>query len=208
MKAVEILAEEHRDIAFVLACLEQLVQSCVRADALDGEASLEILEYLEQVADGSHQDKEERVVFPRLLACTRCELHASIEGLLGDHERERDELERLRASLEGAAYGDPFSRDCFVLEAREYVSKLLAHARWEDRFLWPLVEQHLGEAEDAEMLVDYRALEQGRFGGSQRDAAGLLARVLRRFEGSAVCRVGDGPQVWSPLRSGFLLQVG
>ena len=70
VRAVEVLAEEHRSIACVLDGLERLLRRNVRGEAFDGETAAEILEYLEQVVGGSHQEREEQVVFPRLLERT------------------------------------------------------------------------------------------------------------------------------------------
>ena len=124
MWAVETLAEEHRAIAFVLASLEQLLQETLNTDSLDVEAAVEILEYLERVADGSHQDKEEQVLFPKLLERTSAGARRSVAQLLRDHVHGRRVLEELRANLEGAAYGDALSRDSFVFHGHAYAKDL------------------------------------------------------------------------------------
>ena len=182
MRAVEILAEEHRAIARVLACLEQLVLRTVRSDTLDAEAAGEILEYLERVADGSHQDKEEQVVFPRLRLHASPEMSRSVERLLGEHEEERRVLGQLRANLEGAAYGDAFSRDSFVVLARAYAAKSGEHARWEDEIMLPMARQVLPPSEDAELLAGYFAIEERYFAGRQLGPSEMLKRILERFE--------------------------
>jgi hemerythrin-like domain-containing protein len=180
MRSIAILAEEHRAIACVLNCLERLLRATVRTDALDGEAAVEILEYLERFADGSHQDKEELVLFPQLLARTTAAVRRSVAELLAQHEAERRALEELRARLEGAAYGDALSRDTFVGLAGAYVRTLREHARWEDEFLLPLAQKCLDARDDAGMLAGYCAIEERYRARGGRGPREMLQRIRAR----------------------------
>ena len=177
MQAVHILAEEHRSIESVLVCLERLLERTAQTDSLDCEAAAEILEFLELFADGSHQDKEEQVVFPKLLENTTDSVRSFIEQLFEEHVEERRALERLRSNLVGAAYGDALSRDLFVSLGRAYCRMLSQHASWEDECLLPLMEKYVGERQDAELVAGYGVVDECYFTGACRGPRELLARI-------------------------------
>lgn len=164
MKTVEILAEEHRLLTRVLTCLEWLLEETAECDSLDAEVAAKIIDYLEHYADACHQDKEEEVLFPRLIQSAPAERGGFFRELLGDHESEREQLRDLRQSLQSAVDGDSLSRDIFVLRARAYVDLQRFHIQQEDQILLPLAEEYLGRADDAEMLVDFRRIERRHFG--------------------------------------------
>ena len=101
-----------------------------------------------------------------------------VARLLDDHERECRRMDELRSSFEGAAYGDPWSRDTFVTRGREYVRSAREHAAWEEDVLLPLALNHLDPAMDAAMLRELIDVEAEHFGASTLGSRALAERVL------------------------------
>ena len=180
MRATEILAEEHRELFRVLDCFESLVERVERR-GLEAALARDLLDFLERHVDGCHQDKEEKILFPKLMERTPAEMGAFLRALQGIHENERALLGEVRQHLEGAARGDARSLDRFVDSGRLYVSLQREHADREDRMLLPLADEVLGQADDAEMILGFRRIEQDLFGeqgGHMVDAVDALCARL------------------------------
>jgi len=121
-----------------------------------------LLSFFETYVDGLHQDKEERVLFPRLRE-RAAEKSTTFEALAEEHHQERLRLEGMRTCLEGASYGDGLSLDTFLVNARSYVALQRSHLRYENRWLLPLVERLLDKDDDLHVCEGFRDLER-RFG--------------------------------------------
>ena len=158
MRVLNVLAREHQAIARVVDRLDGELDSVTRRGTLDTEVFERLLEFLEPAVDGHHQESQERVLLPRLLARATCAEDADrARMLLHDHAAQRTFLALLRDNFEGAGYGDP---TCLVPVARQYVRLQREHTRWERRLLFPLARRMLGRTDDLELLVELRRLDQ------------------------------------------------
>ncbi len=156
-KFIHALKEEHRLIERAAACLDRLTDEAIAGEDFDAVAALDLLEFLEHFANEAHQQKEERVLFPALLA--RGLAGARIGELLLEHLGERQALEALHGELEAAAYGDPVSRDHFAALAHEYALAQIEHASKEDSTLLPIAEEQLDPAQDEHHVRELQAIE-------------------------------------------------
>src|SRR5262245_23587559 len=103
MWTTNVLREEHRWILRMLQCLERLTLASEREQRLDAACAAELLALFTHFADGLHQEREERHLFPRLLARARSPLERQAIGrLCGEHEEERRVLARITHGLLGA----------------------------------------------------------------------------------------------------------
>jgi hemerythrin-like domain-containing protein len=184
MKTVEILAGEHRLFHRVLASLDRVLDEAVQDGSMDVSLAVDIVDFLERFADGCHQDKEELVLFPKLMEVTPAESAGLVRDLVGLHGAERDLLGELRRHLEGAAYGDPLSHDQFVHRARAYVDLQRSHATREDCVLLPLAEAYLGRVDDVEVVAGFQRVERRHFGARPCDPASLVDAICARVDSS------------------------
>lgn len=100
-----VLEAEHALVRRAAACLSALADEALESGELDAASAAELVELFEDFADGVHQEKEERCLFPALV---RAGLRAGrVAELASEHRAERRLLHSLRAGLEGAAYGHP-----------------------------------------------------------------------------------------------------
>ncbi len=160
MRAIRILHDEHRALREVLEALELVLDDQRVDDRLDGELALEALEWFERFADGLHQDREELGLFPRLLARAPRRTRRILDELMRWHAHERTRLAEMRARIEGAAYGEAWSRDAFTVAARAYIEVQRAHADLEDARLLPLARCVLEPGDDELVLAEYARLER------------------------------------------------
>lgn len=151
------LREEHTLIRRGLACLDQLVDYATAMDDMCVASAAELLEFFEEFADRVHQEKEERHLFPALLASGVAEKR--VRALLDEHKGERATLAEMRCNLEGTAYGDPLSRDHFVWHTKQYVMLQREHAADEERYLLPLAEEILSDEAGRRALAGCRETE-------------------------------------------------
>lgn len=170
------LGEEHVTIRRAAACLRQLADRATE-DEFDGRAALELLEFFEDFADGMHQEKEERCLFPALVASGVAK--SRVSALTSDHARERALLERMREDVEGAVYGDALMRDEFVWRARQLAGLQTSHANQEDALLLPLADELLEPSAQRRVLRGFGQVEAERL----KLPAAKHRRRLRRIAG-------------------------
>jgi hemerythrin-like domain-containing protein len=177
MKALIELAREHAAIGALLARFETELSQGVRTGEIDGEAVERLLAFLERELDGHHQEKEELVLLPRMLAVAVGAELGLLAGVVHEHGAQRRLLAEMRNQIEGASYGEPNSIAVLVRAGGRYVRAQREHSRWEQRVLFPLARRLLGPADDRALVCGFRRLD-GVWGGPVWDAACALAEWL------------------------------
>ena len=176
--ALEVLREEHRQIAHLLEAFERLLALGRRDGRLPAEPAAELLALFVHFADGLHQEREESCLFTRLFARARTvEERLALGKLCGEHEDERRALRSLSNDLLGAIYGRGGDLERFLSEGTTFVRLHRQHLADETRELLPMAERLLEPEDDALLLELYRGLEQGG-----PDTARLAARIRQLTE--------------------------
>jgi len=159
----------------MLQCLDRLVEQAESSGRVDARAGAELLALFTHFADGLHQEREERYLFPHLLRRARSVTERTDIGrLCGQHEEERQAMARLGRELLGAVYGEPRSLRDFLREARRFVGVQRAHLVQENRELLPLAEFLLTPEDDQAVLQGFQDLEAG--------GAGEPREIFQRIE--------------------------
>lgn len=177
MKALHQLTLEHAAIGALIARFEAEIQEAVRTGEADAEAIDRLLGFFEREVDGHHQDKEEEVLLPRLLARAEGEDLRLLRSLRDDHARQRKLLAHMRNQVEGVTYGEPNSLAILVRDAGRYVRHQREHSTWEQRTLFTLARRLLGPSDDRALLIGFRRLDEV-WGAPLWDAACFLAEWL------------------------------
>lgn len=160
MWTTDVLREEHRWILRMLACLERIGLESEGRGRLDAENAAELMALFARFADGLHQDREERCLFPRLLARARnVDERLHIARLSGEHEQERRAMGRMNGELLGAIFGEARSLRDFQREAYRYVQLQRGHILYENQALLPLAELLLTRADDETVMQGFVSLE-------------------------------------------------
>jgi hemerythrin-like domain-containing protein len=165
VRATEVLGEEHRWIRDMLECLSRVIERAAQDQPLPRETS-ELLSLFESFADGTHQEKEESFLFPRLLQLATPKDDRLLQKLQQDHGKDRVMMSGMQSNLLGAIHGEPLCLREFVDQATSYLRMHRHHMRRETKELFPLAERVLTMADDHEitegMATLERAGEQGR----------------------------------------------
>lgn len=169
MKPTEILSREHRAIELALDTLERLAAAARQSSRIDRNASEELLEFFTAFADRMHHEKEEQVLFPRMIAHGLPRNFGPIAVMLNEHDQGRAAVQKLRAVLAGAdAGGETAAR--FAVVAAEYVELLRDHIAKEDDVLFPMGEGMLSDAERESAVAAFAKIEHDTLGAGGREA--------------------------------------
>lgn len=161
MRTTEILRQEHHWVLRMLECLERLVADAAEREAVDTESALELLQLFESFADGRHQEKEERYLFPRLMVLGTARDSEVVHRLSKEHAGDRRSLITMRARLLGAVQGDPIGVREFAREAGEYAAAQRRHMTVENAVLLPMAERLLTRTEDDQIVEGFARIEAG-----------------------------------------------
>jgi hemerythrin-like domain-containing protein len=177
ISAIATLRAEH-------AVIREVLRSMTRA--LDGGGSFDdesfwrdTLTFLQTFADGSHQQKEESVLFPRLEMRGVARVAGPIGVMLAEHDQLRALL-RTMAALLSDVDAHVGSRELFERTAREYCELLALHMAREDGVLFPLAERVLSAEDMHDVLQRFRLLERGSGDPHARGRLFALADRIRR----------------------------
>ena len=162
MITLKILAREHAAIAACCQRLEAEIDGIVGRCEVDAEALDRLLRFFEEQVDGHHQEKEERIFMPRLLARAAGEEVETLRSLFDDHGAQRKLLAQMRNQIEGVTYGEPNSIAVLVRGARNYLHAQREHSQWELATLFPMAERILSPRDDCAILNGFRRLDEAR----------------------------------------------
>ena len=183
----DLLRKEHDLIRRASTCLSLAAEETREHRELSVLTAIALLEFFEDFADGCHQVKEERCLFPALLE--RGLARHRIRELERGHVEERRLLGSMRRYLEAAACGCPRGRSDFAQAALSYAALEREHADEEDRFLMPLIEEYLDEADQREVLARFRKVDGELLPRPRGRYAAIVARAEERMRST----LGTGP---------------
>jgi hemerythrin-like domain-containing protein len=178
MQAVGILVEEHFWIGKLLDCLQRLAEESRSSGIVGDGGSSELLSLLDSFADHRHQDKEERILFPRLMVRADEQQSRVLEHLLEEHADERRLMMSIRSNLLGALHGEPVCVREFSREAQAYVDLQRRHMASEAATLLPMAERLLTAQDDRDVVSGFGAV----------DAQGAEARHRVIERAGALCQ--------------------
>lgn len=135
---IERLGRDHARIAAVVRQFGELCDPVT--PELDWQQLREIVEFLDYYADQIHHPLEDRL-FDRLVnkGLTPTERHLVFRNL-GQHQEIRSLTEALAGQIGIALYGGTVDVDEFRETAAQYLSLQERHMRFEESYLFPLLE--------------------------------------------------------------------
>lgn len=158
MTALELLSEEHRAIERELDVLLDVAADLERHAPVPLDTVSAMIDFLQQVADGVHHEKEEQHLFP-LLARHGVKPDESIIGpLMLQHESGRFHVRQMRHDLDRLQRGDRSAAIDFAHAARAYAELLHAHIQTEDECLYPIALRVLTPEDDEALKAAFAAM--------------------------------------------------
>jgi branched-chain amino acid transport system ATP-binding protein len=187
--AIRIIEDEHRSLAAVLNGL-CAVASEIREGRLAREPTLlqAMIDYIRQFPERLHHPKEDEQLF-RLLRLRAPELAPVLDGLVEEHARGAQLLDRLGSALRGLEAGElPF--DALDQAIRAYAELEWSHMRTEEREVLPAAERSLTPGDWDEV--------DAAFGSNRDPLSGMdpqreLRELFRRITALAPAPIGVGP---------------
>lgn len=137
------------------------------------------IEFCEQYAERCHDQKEEVVLFPSLLAAGLSKGHGVLAALAQQHQQARTALAAIRTALPGG------NRDELIRAVDGYVALVCGHIDTENRTLFPLVHELLDTAAMQALRDGFAKFDVGPEGGNVAHGRHLAAE-LEREAGTSV----------------------
>jgi hemerythrin-like domain-containing protein len=173
----DVLRREHYLFSRLLDALEVLIHDHRVRDAADRGLAGELLRFFAQRVDGLHQDKEERVLFPRLLARSIRYRVPVVSYLSQQHRRDRRLLGQMVANLPTLGDWNILDSDPFVTHASVYLRFQRRHMRVEDEWLLPVVDQIFRPEDDRMVRAGFRRVDHAHRASFEPEALKLLLRL-------------------------------
>ena len=158
MQATDILMQEHEVILRVIGALEIETDRLAAGQDVRPGFFLDAADFIKGFADGCHHKKEEGVLFK---AMARSRFAAGKSGpigvMLAEHEQGRAYTRGMRDAANRLAAGDETARAEVVNNARGYAALLRQHIQKENGILFPMADQVIPVAQQAQVADDFRA---------------------------------------------------
>jgi hemerythrin-like domain-containing protein len=177
MKALELLAQEHRMIERVVNALEVAADALHHGKPVPARFFTEAAEFLLAFADGSHH-KKEGVVFRAMIQAGARTEHGQIALLTLEHEEGKGFS---RALLECARSRDtdPAAKTALVRQARDYIRHLRGHMQKEDGEFFPSAGAMIPEERHAQVYADCARIEDKDLAGNPFETSAVADRLER-----------------------------
>jgi hemerythrin-like domain-containing protein len=163
MNAIDTLSNEHGLIRHYLDTLEMAAKMIEDGQKPPREFFDNAVTFARVFADKYHHFKEELVVFVRLAQKSGGALDAQIDTLRLEHDRGRELISGMNASLDGYAEGDARKTATLVENITAYVALLRHHIHVEDHICFPKAHEVM-TAEELEAFEDEFKNARARFG--------------------------------------------
>jgi hemerythrin-like domain-containing protein len=147
MNAIDTLSNEHGLIRHYLGTLEQAAKKIEAGQNPPREFFDNAIKFARLFSDKYHHFKEELVVFVRLAQKSNGELDGQIDTLRHEHDRGRELVSGMAASLDGYAKGDARKTATLVENITAYVQLLRHHIHVEDHVCFPKAHEIMTEEE-------------------------------------------------------------
>jgi hemerythrin-like domain-containing protein len=177
---IDVLREEHRNIARLLDALEHQVQTFATGGAPDYDVVLGVADYFLDYPDLCHHPKED-LIFARLRE--RHTLRATALGdLLAEHRAIHLQARRFRATV-GMLLGETDIAGSVIVEAAQsFIAAERRHMRREEDHFLPMAEQLLTEFDWSVIETQLKQSADPLFGDAIETRFKALAERLIAWE--------------------------
>ncbi len=160
------LLQDHQHISALLTILKNKLATLEDSGRPDFNLMSEVLDYLDDYADGYHHSREDQI-FNYLR-----NNHPECDSLISQANHEHQELalltSALRESVEQVLLDAPFLLHDFIKRLRRFIDKQSQHLAMEEGRLFPLIEQ-LMTIDDWQQFSSQAQLRQDPLLSAERD---------------------------------------
>ena len=170
MQTTEILMNEHRTIEKVLLAIEGMAVKAVRDRQLDRLHAGQVIAFIRGFADKFHHSKEEDLLFVEMEAAGFPRQGGPIAVMLREHDVGRALVGQMADVVDRAVAGDAGALATFSDSANQFASLLRDHIQKEDRILYPMADDLLGEVRQTRLIAEFAHAEESLGGQAARTA--------------------------------------
>jgi hemerythrin-like domain-containing protein len=157
---IESLKREHRAIEAVIRSLRDTASRVGAGDPISPDTLDLYVDFIRNFADGSHHQKEEKILFPAMNAAGFPSDVGPVACMLGEHEQGRGFVRRMFAAIAGLREGKAEARSEFQVAANGYCNLLTDHIQKEDTILFRMAETIVGEERLSALIPQFEAVER------------------------------------------------
>ena len=159
MRATELLKIEHGAIERVLETFENVTDRLEAGKTVSNEVLEDSVGFLDRFVDGRHYAKEERALFPLLLAVGEADDKGIVAEILAEHGEIRGQVQALLNDLKRYRAREPGAEQSLVVHARAYIFLLTQHISREERDLLPMAARLLSDHDDQELAAKFTQID-------------------------------------------------
>lgn len=167
MSFVDILLEDHRQIAVMVDVLDAVAARLAAGRDVPLRLVSDVLEFFDRFAM-QHHDLEESVLFPFLARHGIDSDQTAVHALRCQHDAGRAYNGTLRAGLRRFAGGEDGAGSALAATMNAYSELVREHLRIEDEYFYGLADRILTDAEHAEVAKAFGDLHRGTGGAGGR----------------------------------------
>ena len=179
-RMIEMLQEEHRNIAKLINVLEQELKVFDRRERPDYEIFQAIIEYFKDFPDKCHHPKED-VVFQILK-----QRSPAVAGAVGDieaeHRLEGERLRRFSQMVDDILADQEIPRDSFHIAAEDFIDHQRRHMAKEEQLLFPAALETLTPEDWAKIDARIDERKDPMFDGKVQGRFQNLHATILRWE--------------------------
>ena len=168
MGPIEKLMDEHQNILKGISFLENGCDRLEKGDNIPADFFVSMIDFIRNYADKYHHAKEEDILFIRMEKAGFPSGGGPIAVMLAEHVQGRDFVAGMEEACGKYAGGDKSSAKVIVENGRGYVYLLRQHIEKEDKILYPMAVDVLGENGIDAMQADFDKVEEEKAGTEQK----------------------------------------
>jgi hemerythrin-like domain-containing protein len=171
----ETLKHEHQIILLVLGAVGREMRQIQAGGPLPEERIGQMIDFIQNFADRCHHAKEEKLLFARMEE-RGIPVHGGPIGvMLQEHDEGRRLVRAAAEALPQASAGDVGARTTLSSNLLGFVRLLRAHIDKEDNILYPMADEILTAADQADLAAAFERVEAEEMGEGTHERYHQLA---------------------------------
>ncbi len=164
MQATNVLRDEHQGILAMLDVVEAAAYRVRLGEEVPADLFVRATEFFRNFADQCHHSKEEKELFPALVAHGIPNQGGPVGVMLAEHGEGRALIQRMGDAAGRFAQGDRSAVPALASSTLSYVQLLRAHIQKEDRMLFPMADRVLSNGEQNTLYTAFDQIEKTHIG--------------------------------------------
>lgn len=182
-KLVDMLLEEHRNLAKLLNVIDQELSVFDRRERPDYEIFQSVIAYFREYPDGFHHPKEDIVY--QILKQRNPAVAEAIGDVEADHKVEAERLRRFAQVVEDVLTDQELPRQMFHDAAMDFVEHQRRHMAKEEKLLFPAAIETLTKEDWARIDAQVESARDPIFDGEIASRYRNLYETILRWEREA-----------------------